>query len=216
MELVHLYKTTNPFYTIPTATSVAPVTLTGNFAFNYGFQDYITSSGNTDGSYSNPGYYFLVGNVNNTLNYGLPPVGTIAFNGLPILNGNSDGNGTAGTIPLTYTVTGSTTGNTMTFLNTVVPPTAANVSGCGSGAYTITASGGNPTGGTYNWYAASSGGTALQSSTSTTYTPTVFTTTTYYVSYTVGGSTSTRTAVTATINPVVSSPYSGGSIFLFV
>ena len=202
-----LYFTTNPFYTIGTSVPVTPMTLTGNSASNYSFQGYVASSGNTDGTYSNPGYTFITGNVNNTLNYGNPPTGTIAFTGITTLTGNANGNGTAGTIPLNYSIIGSGTGNTMTFLNAVVPPTAPNISGCGPGTYTITASGGNPAGGTYNWYAASSGGSALQSSTSNTYSPTVSSTTTYYVSYTVGGATSTRTAVTVTINPIPASTF---------
>ncbi len=83
--------------------------------------------------------------------------------------------------------------------------TAPAVSICGAGAVTITASG-SPSGGTYNWYNVPAGGTALQSSTSNTYTPTITANTTFYVSYTKGG-TSARRAVTATVNaePVISS-----------
>jgi hypothetical protein len=90
-------------------------------------------------------------------------------------------------------------------ITAVGAPTAAAVSRCGAGSVTVTAANG-ASGGTYNWYSAASGGTQLQSSTSATYTATVTATTTYYMSYTLGGITSTRTAVTATINPVVSSP----------
>ncbi|TWJ03626.1 concanavalin A-like lectin/glucanase superfamily protein, partial [Mucilaginibacter frigoritolerans] len=101
-----------------------------------------------------------------------------------------------------YNGGGTVLGTTATITLTVYPsaPTVANVSSCGGGPVTITASGGSPSGGTYNWYAASTGGTALQDSTLTTYTPIVYTTTTFYVTYSSGGLESTpRTAVTVTI-----------------
>lgn len=96
------------------------------------------------------------------------------------------------------------------FTITVYPslPTGTNGASCTSGNVSLTASGSLPAGGTYNWYAAAAGGVSL--ATGATYSPTVSTTTTYYVDYTQGGLTSqTRTAVTATINPSVSSPLSG-------
>lgn len=94
-------------------------------------------------------------------------------------------------------------------------PTAPGVSICGAGSVTLTASGSTPTGGTYNWYTAATGGTLLQSSTSGSYTTTINSTTTFYVSYTKGG-TSSRTACTATVNanPIISSvPTSPASSF---
>ena len=90
-------------------------------------------------------------------------------------------------------------------------PTAPATSSCGAATQTITASGGMPSGGTYNWYTAAAGGTLLQSSTSATYSPSLVATTTYYVSYSSGGLTSARTAVTATVNPIVSNPVSGAA-----
>ena len=198
-----LYRTTNPFYSPSTSTSLGSITLTGNSAQDYSLSDNISSSGNTDGSYSVPGYYFLTGNVSNTLNYGAAPTGTIAFNNISTVNGNGNSS------PIAYSYSG--TGTTMTFLNIVAPPTASNVSACGAGSQMITASGGLPAGGTYNWYSVATGGTALQSSTATTYSAYLTATTTYYVSYTTGGLTSTRTAVTATVNPIVTSPISGAA-----
>jgi hypothetical protein len=107
---------------------------------------------------------------------------------------------------------GSTTTANGTFL---VNPTTPAVSGGGAGcegALTLTASGGLPAGGTYNWYNVSTGGTAL--TTGSTYVPTA--PGTYYASYTyaaVEGSRSSGTAVTFTSQAVIStaptSPTSG-------
>jgi len=115
-------------------------------------------------------------------------------------------------VPGTYTITayaystaaypgGTLKGTTATITVNVYAntPTATGGSVCTSGTVTLTASA-TPAGGTYNWYAAATGGTALQSSTSTTYSPAVTATTTYYVSYTSGGLETSRTAVTATVN----------------
>jgi sugar lactone lactonase YvrE len=113
--------------------------------------------------------------------------------------------------PLTsYTVTatnGNGSSNFVLNIAVITAPTAPGVSSCTGNTATITASGGAPSGGTYNWYAAASGGTALQSSASTTYTtPALTTSTTYYVSYKVGGVESARTSVTVTVTspPVIS------------
>jgi hypothetical protein len=68
---------------------------------------------------------------------------------------------------------------------------------CGTGAVKLTATG--CAGGTINWYAGVSGGTSL--ATGTTYTtPSISSTTTYYVACTIGICTSTRAAVQANIN----------------
>jgi hypothetical protein len=92
--------------------------------------------------------------------------------------------------------------NNIKFNTTVNPPapSVSPVSICGSGTVTLTASGGSPAGGTYDWYTAAFGGLLLQSSTSTTYSTTISATTNYYVAYTVSGLSSSRTAVTATVN----------------
>jgi subtilisin-like proprotein convertase family protein len=70
---------------------------------------------------------------------------------------------------------------------------------CGTGSVTLGASGQ----GTFNWYAASSGGSSLGTG-STFNTPSISTTTTYYVDATFNSCTSTpRVAVTASINSPV-------------
>lgn len=69
---------------------------------------------------------------------------------------------------------------------------------CDSGTVTLSAV---ATGGTLNWYAAASGGSALDSG-STFVTPVISTSTTYYVEVTNGTCTSARVPVTASINPV--------------
>ncbi len=87
--------------------------------------------------------------------------------------------------------------------------TTTSASRCGAGSVTLTASSGTA-GGTYIWYSAATGGTVLQNSSAATYTANFVATTTIYVSYTPsGGTESARAAVTATINPIVSSPISG-------
>jgi uncharacterized membrane protein len=69
---------------------------------------------------------------------------------------------------------------------------------CGTGTVNLTAA---ASAGTINWYAAATGGTSLATGTSFT-TPSISSTTTYYVDATANGcTTATRTAVTATVNP---------------
>jgi RHS repeat-associated protein len=84
-------------------------------------------------------------------------------------------------------------------------PTVTAGSTCGAGAVVLAAN--SSTAGTFKWYSASTGGTLLQTSTAglTTNnytTPSLSTTTTYYVSYTNSSNceSATRTAVTATVN----------------
>jgi streptogramin lyase len=117
-----------------------------------------------------------------------------------------------------YTVTAyNATGSGSTIVNITVAPVAPTVAPvatlCGSGPATIIASGGTPTGGTYNFYNVATGGTALQSTTATSYiVPNVFNTSVYYVSYTVSGVTSTRTPVTIGVNPKVATPLTNTNI----
>ncbi len=84
----------------------------------------------------------------------------------------------------------------------VVVPISIPTSRCGAGSLTLGASG---CAGTYNWYAASTGGTSLGVG-SSYITPSISTSTTYYVNCTVGGCVSTRAAVLATINIIPSAP----------
>lgn len=132
----------------------------------------------------------------------------------------SDGATTVGTTnPLTvnpttnttYTATITAAGCTVTPAPTVsvavnplpAAPTAVNSAQCGVQVPTahVTSTSGLPTP-TFNWYTVSTGGTASQSSTSTTYTSTVAATTTFYVSElnTVTGCESVRVPVTVTVS----------------
>lgn len=111
---------------------------------------------------------------------------------------------TAGTytVVLQATNSGGTDDTTMTSVITVKPiPTITSTtpaSRCGTGSVTLSASASS---GTISWFANASGGTALGTGTSYT-TPSISSTTTYYVEVTNGGCTSSRTAVVATINTV--------------
>jgi hypothetical protein len=87
-------------------------------------------------------------------------------------------------------------------------PATTNSTQCGTGIPTAsvasTTGAGSPV---FNWYVAPSGGSLLQSSTSTTYTSSISTTTTFYVSELGSGCLSPRTAVVATVAPSI-----GGSV----
>lgn len=83
--------------------------------------------------------------------------------------------------------------NTMPSISSSTP-----ASRCGAGTLTL---GATAASGTINWYNASSGGTSLFTGASFT-TPSISSTTIYYADVTLGGCTSARTTVTATINPV--------------
>lgn len=89
-------------------------------------------------------------------------------------------------------------------INTVpASPTITNNSRCGTG--TLSLNGTVAAGETIDWYSAASGGTALASGSLTFTTPAISTTTTYYAAArnsTTGCVSTTRTAATATINPI--------------
>ncbi|OYU85567.1 MAG: hypothetical protein CFE24_01300 [Flavobacterium sp. BFFFF2] len=96
----------------------------------------------------------------------------------------------------------STSTVAVTALALPTAPTASNSSHCGSRIPTASVSDPNSfTTPTFKWYAASTGGTALQSSTSTTYTSSVGATTSFYVSVTnpTTGCESARTQVDITV-----------------
>jgi hypothetical protein len=134
----------------------------------------------------------------------------------------SDGSTTVGTTnPLsvsptsatTYTCTATVNGCPMTasVTPTVNPlpiaPTATNSSQCGAGTPSASVADNNGyTTPTFKWYSAASGGAAIQTSTSTTYTTSINTTTTFYVAVVnpTTGCESSRIAVTVTINPIPS------------
>lgn len=119
----------------------------------------------------------------------------------------SSGNITAPTTPGNYTYYVYAYDNSfnwnyasITITVAAVTPSTPSVTGGGtgcSGSVALTASGSTPSGGTYNWYNVSSGGTAL--ATGSTYYPT--SSGTYYASYTYSGVESSRsTGVAATIS----------------
>ena len=139
----------------------------------------------------------------------------------------SDGVGSVGTTnPLslvppsstTYTATatdvnGCTASASTTVTSVAIPsaPTASNSSQCGphvpTASVTSTSGAGTPV---FNWYAASTGGSALQSGTSATYTTSIGTTTTFYVAETNGTCESDpRTEVIVTVTPAPTVSISG-------
>ncbi len=83
------------------------------------------------------------------------------------------------------------------------PPVAANSAVCSGNPAVLSVT--PPYNGTYQWYDSATGGTLLQ--TGNTYTTPVLTISTiYYVQTTVNGITSSRTAVTVTVNSIPASP----------
>ena len=88
-------------------------------------------------------------------------------------------------------------------------PVAVSSSRCGTGTVNISATAG--VGETIDWYAAASGGTSLSSGSISYTTPSISTTTVYYAearNTTLGCVSSTRTAVTATVNPILTASVS--------
>ncbi len=95
---------------------------------------------------------------------------------------------------------------TGTINNVPAPPAVTSAQRCGSGTVALNTTPGSH-GNTVRWYTASSGGTHFRQSTS--YSPSLSGTTTYYVSSyhtTTGCESASRQAITATINPVPAAP----------
>jgi hypothetical protein len=118
----------------------------------------------------------------------------------------------AGNYDLVYTEAFTFCSNTTATATLTVNPlpsiTATTpASKCGSGTVALSATA--STGGVIDWYTASSGGASINTGT-TFATPNISTTTTYYVEATATGCASpSRTAVTATIDPIPASPAAG-------
>src|ERR1700733_1645570 len=137
---------------------------------------YIANSGGDDIVEKSPANY--------SISIPLPP--GMSFNES---TGQISGTPTVTSPTTTYTIAGhNASGTGYTTVTLTVDPTSptgtgATVCGSGSGSVsaTLTATAGSPAGGTFNWYAAASGGAALASG--STYTPTVSATTTFYVDY---------------------------------
>ena len=86
-------------------------------------------------------------------------------------------------------------------------PTTTPASRCGTGIVSLAASGCT---GTYTWYNTTTGGTSI--GTGSTYSPSISTTTTYYVECNAVGCTSSRASVTGTILTIPAAPtVTGGS-----
>jgi hypothetical protein len=112
---------------------------------------------------------------------------------------------------VTSTFCAPSTSNTVT-ITVNAQPTFTSTTGasrCGTGTVTLQAA---TAAGTINWYAASTGGSSLGTGTSYT-TPSISTTTTYYVDVTNNGcTTSPRTAVVATVNSLPQAAANSGSV----
>ncbi|RKN79553.1 Ig-like domain-containing protein [Ulvibacterium marinum] len=87
---------------------------------------------------------------------------------------------------------------TLTFGTTPSITNTTEDSRCGTGTLTL---GATASGGTLSWFAAPTGGSSIGTGTSFV-TPSITTTTTYYVEASINGCTSARTAVIATIDPI--------------
>ncbi|MGV3695568.1 Ig-like domain-containing protein [Flavobacterium sp.] len=109
---------------------------------------------------------------------------------------------TAGTYTVTLTAANFNGPDTKTVTNMITVTAYPTVTGttpasrCDAGTVVL---GATASAGTLNWYAGSSGGTAIGTGTSFT-TPSISSTTTYYVEAVNNGCSSARTAVTATVN----------------
>jgi gliding motility-associated-like protein len=86
-------------------------------------------------------------------------------------------------------------------------PTVAGATICAGNTATLTPS---APGGTYRWYDAASGGNLIFTGSSYT-TPALNATTIYYVETTVSSCSSSRTAVTVTVNPIPTNPAASGA-----
>ncbi|MBM2814507.1 MAG: type sorting protein, partial [Ignavibacteria bacterium] len=126
------------------------------------------------------------------------------------------GTGSTGVVTLIQTIATTGCSNTATLSVSLItlPGSATGISAsrCGSGSVTLSASGAI-TGEDYKWYSAQTGGTLLQTGGSTFITPTLTTTTTYYVTRyntTTNCESATRSSAVATINSTLSEPVATG------
>ena len=97
-----------------------------------------------------------------------------------------------------------------TINTTPAAPTTTGNNRCGAGTVALNAAGGSA--GQYRWYTLATGGTAIAGQTIASYTtPSLTTTTNYYVAINNGSCESARTIVTATINPLPTAPTTTGN-----
>ncbi len=169
--------TINP---VPTPPSTTPGSSCGPAA-----SVVLSATGGTNGQYRwytvATGGTALAGEVNAT--YTTPVLAANTTYHVAINNGTCESSRT----PVTATV-----------LTTTAPTALSGATGCPGSAIMLTASGGLD--GQYSWYTLATGGTAISGAKNSTYQiPSLTTTSTYYVSLTIGGCESTRTPVTATV-----------------
>ena len=171
--------------------------------------DVLVATTTTANNGGNPGYYNFL--ISSSASYFVKFPTTLTGKALTTqtttaaTDNNSDANTSTGNSPVfAINIAGSGTAKDNPtidagYICSVVAPTGTNASRCGTGTVTLGASG--CSGGTLNWYAAASGGSSLGTGISFT-TPSLASTTTYYVDCTLSGCVSSRTAVTATINTI--------------
>ncbi len=152
----------------------------------------LTASGGTNGQYRwytvATGGTALTGEVNSS--FTTPSISTTTTYYVSVNDGACESSRTAAVATINSTVTA---------------PTTTGGSSCGTGVATLNASGGSN--GQYRWYTAATGGTALTGQVNSSYSsPSISTTTTYYVSINTGICESLRTPVLATINTVPAKP----------
>ncbi len=136
------------------------------------------------------------------------PSGFVSTLQNPTISNAQTTNGGIYTVTVTSSAGCSATATANVVVN-IIPaaPTSAGGNRCGTGSVTMTASG--CTGGTISWYSSLTGGTALV--TGTTYTtPSISTTTTYYLECSLNGCvSSTRSMAVATINAIPTASATG-------
>ncbi|MFD2245773.1 T9SS type A sorting domain-containing protein [Pontibacter ruber] len=183
----------------------APASLTINGATNVG-----EISGLNTLCAGTKGVVYSVAPVNGAQSYSWTlPTGATVVSGANTNRITVDfaNNATSGTVTVAARNACNTAGTTSTLNININPlpaaPNTISASRCGTGTVTLSAQGA-PTGGSYRWYTVATGGTAISGATAATYSPSLASTTTYYVSTVsaAGCESATRTAVTATINPL--------------
>ncbi|MFM9839285.1 MAG: choice-of-anchor tandem repeat GloVer-containing protein [Cyclobacteriaceae bacterium] len=157
----------------------------------------LTAAGGTNGQYKwysvATGGTPISGEVNSS--YATPSITTTTIYYATLTSGGCESTRTPGTA-------------TINLLST--PPAVTGGSACGTSKITLTASGG--TNGQYTWYTVATGGTAITGEVNSSYvTPLLSTTTTYYVTITIGTCESTRTAVIATVTTPIAPTANGSS-----
>jgi hypothetical protein len=211
---VNVINFSTPYMWDGTSNIVVEVSHDGANATNNAQTYYTATAGNMVAWSTNGGATgtLSVNRLNVTLTGGIvPPISAISWSDGATTVGTTNSLSVTPATTTTYTATITAAGCTVTPAPTVsvtvnplpTAPTGVNSAQCGVQVPTanVTSTSGLPTP-TFKWYSASSGGTVMQNSTSTTYTSTVSSTTTFYVAEvnTSTGCESGRTAVTVTVS----------------